>query len=82
MERIEAGAHPDDVEATLGMAHGTVDMWLAKHRAEGKAALAAKPVPGRVCRLLKKLGLFPQRPIRRGPAARRADGGPVEDLEH
>ena len=46
------------------MARGTLDMWLAKHRADGKAALAAKPVPGRVCRPLKKLGLFPQRPIR------------------
>jgi len=45
--QIEAGAHPDDVAATLGMARGTVYMWLAKYREGGKAALAAKPVPGR-----------------------------------
>ncbi len=47
VEAIEAGAHPEDVASMLGMARGTVYMWLAKYREGGRAALAAKPVPGR-----------------------------------
>jgi transposase len=45
--QIEAGAHPEDVAAALGMARGTVYLWLAKYREGGPAALAARPVPGR-----------------------------------
>jgi len=45
--QVGAGAHPEDVAATLGMARGTVYLWLAKYREGGKAALVAKPVPGR-----------------------------------
>jgi transposase len=44
---VQNGEHPEDVAATLGMARGTLYMWLAKFREGGKKALAAKPVPGR-----------------------------------
>jgi transposase len=47
VDQIEAGAHPEDVAETLGLARGTVYMWLAKYREGGKDALRAKPVPGR-----------------------------------
>lgn len=47
VEQVQAGAHPEDVAATLGMARGTVYMWLAKFREGGRQALAARPVPGR-----------------------------------
>lgn len=47
VEAVHDGAHPEDVADTLGMARGTVYMWLAKFREGGKRALAAKPVPGR-----------------------------------
>jgi transposase len=47
IEAVQNGEHPEDVAATLGMARGTLYMWLAKFREGGKKALAAKPVPGR-----------------------------------
>jgi transposase len=47
VEQVESGAHPEDVAETLGLARGTVYMWLAKYREGGKDALRAKPVPGR-----------------------------------
>lgn len=47
VDAVASGVHPEDVAASLGMARGTVYMWLAKFREGGKQALAAKPVPGR-----------------------------------
>jgi hypothetical protein len=47
VKQIEAGAHPADVAAALGMARGTVFGWVAKYREGGVEALQAKPVPGR-----------------------------------
>jgi transposase len=44
---VEAGRHPEDVAATLGMARSTVFGWIAKYRDGGKQALKARPVPGR-----------------------------------
>lgn len=51
VEQIQAGAHPEDVAAALGMAWGTVYGWLAKYREGGRDALRARPVPGRVPKL-------------------------------
>jgi transposase len=51
VEQVEAGAHPEQVAATLGLHRKTVYGWLAKFREGGKAALAAQPVPGRPPRL-------------------------------
>ena len=47
VEQIEAGAHPEAVADALGLARGTVYMWLAKYREGGRDALKARPVPGR-----------------------------------
>jgi len=47
VEQIEAGAHPEAVAEALGLARGTVYMWLAKYREGGRDALKARPVPGR-----------------------------------
>ncbi|MGH3797437.1 MAG: helix-turn-helix domain-containing protein, partial [Pseudonocardiaceae bacterium] len=47
VERIQAGAHPEDVAGSLGMDRSTVFAWVAKFRAGGVEALRAKPVPGR-----------------------------------
>jgi transposase len=47
IDAVRSGVHPEDVAASLGMARGTVYGWLAKYRDGGKAALAARPVPGR-----------------------------------
>lgn len=47
VKQIEAGAHPADVAAALGMARGTVFGWVAKYREGGVEALQAKPIPGR-----------------------------------
>lgn len=47
VRQIEAGAHREDVAATLGMNRSTVFGWVAKYREGGEAALQAKPVPGR-----------------------------------
>lgn len=47
VQQIEAGAHPADVAAALGMARGTVFGWVAKYREGGVEALQAKPIPGR-----------------------------------
>jgi transposase len=51
VDQVEAGAHPEDVAEALGLARGTVYMWLAKYRQGGKDALRARPVPGRPPRL-------------------------------
>jgi len=51
VEQIQAGAHPEDVAAALGMARGTVYGWVAKYREGGKDALRARPVPGRAPKL-------------------------------
>jgi transposase len=45
--QIEGGAHPEDVAQALGLHRSTVFGWVAKYREGGKAALKAKPVPGR-----------------------------------
>jgi transposase len=45
--QVEKGAHPEDVAETLGMHRKTVYGWLAKVRGGGRAALKARPVPGR-----------------------------------
>lgn len=47
VEQVEAGAHPEDVAAVLGLHRKTVYGWLAKYRVGGRGALRAKPVPGR-----------------------------------
>ncbi|MFZ5869110.1 MAG: IS630 family transposase [Actinomycetota bacterium] len=47
VDAVAAGQHPEDVAAALGMTRSAVYGWLAKYREGGKAALAAKPVPGR-----------------------------------
>jgi transposase len=47
VQAVEAGEHPQDVARAIGMARGTVFMWLAKYREGGLAALKAKPVPGK-----------------------------------
>lgn len=47
VQAIEAGEHPEDVAQAMGMARGTVFMWVAKYREGGFGALKAKPVPGR-----------------------------------
>jgi transposase len=46
VDQVEAGAHPEDVAAALGMHRTTVCGWLAKYREGGRDALLAKPVPG------------------------------------
>jgi transposase len=51
VEQVESGAHPEDVAETLGLHRKTVYGWLAKYREGGKAALKARPVPGRPPRL-------------------------------
>ena len=51
VKQVEAGEHPEDVARALGMARGTVFMWLAKYRQGGLGALRARPVPGRPPRL-------------------------------
>lgn len=48
---VEAGQHPEDVAATMGMARSTVFGWIAKYRAGGKQALTARRVPGRPSKL-------------------------------
>lgn len=47
VEQIQAGAHPEDIATTLGMARSTVFGWLARYREGGTDALRARPVPGR-----------------------------------
>jgi transposase len=47
VEQVQAGAHPEEVAAALGLHRKTVYGWLAKFREGGRDALAAKPVPGR-----------------------------------
>ena len=47
VEQVQAGAHPEDVAATLGLHRKTVYGWQAKFREGGRDALVAKPVPGR-----------------------------------
>ena len=51
VDQVEAGAHPEDVAEALGLARGTVYMWLAKYREGGREALRARPVPGRPAKL-------------------------------
>src|SRR6266540_2251962 len=45
--QIQAGAHPEDVAAALGLNRSTVFGWVARYREGGADALRAKPVPGR-----------------------------------
>ncbi len=47
VDAAAAGVHPEEVAAALGMGRGTVYGWLARYREGGKAALRARPVPGR-----------------------------------
>ena len=47
VEQVQAGAHPEEVAAALGLHRKTVYGWLAKFREGGRDALVAKPVPGR-----------------------------------
>ena len=47
VKQIQAGAHPEDIAAALGLARSTVFGWLAKFREGGVEALRAKPIPGR-----------------------------------
>lgn len=51
VDQVQAGAHPEEVAAALGLARGTVYGWLAKYRDGGRGALLARPVPGRPPRL-------------------------------
>jgi transposase len=51
VDAVAAGAHPEDVAAALGMGRGTVYGWLARYREGGRAALRARPVPGRTPKL-------------------------------
>jgi len=51
VEQVEAGARPEDVARVLGVHRATVFKWVAMFRSGGRAALAAKPVPGRPPRL-------------------------------
>lgn len=51
VEQVEAGEHPEEVAAVLGLHRKTVYGWLAKYREGGKDALRAKPVPGRPSKL-------------------------------
>ena len=46
VEQVQAGGHPEDVAATLGLHRKTVYGWLAKFLEGGRDALVAKPVPG------------------------------------
>jgi transposase-like protein len=61
VEQVQAGAHPEDVAAALGLHRKTVYGWLAKFREGGRDALVAKPVPGRP----------PKLPGRRSPGCMR-----------
>src|SRR3954469_17374125 len=50
VEQVEAGVPAAQVGrglAALGLHRRTIYTWLSKDRAEGRAALRAKPVPGR-----------------------------------
>jgi transposase len=47
VQQVEVGEHPEEVARVIGMARGTVFMWLAKYRQGGLGALKAKPVPGK-----------------------------------
>jgi transposase len=51
VDRVQAGAHPEEVAVALGLHRTTVYGWLAKHRDGGRGALLARPVPGRPPRL-------------------------------
>jgi transposase len=47
VDQVQAGAHPEQVAAALGLHRKTVYGWLTKFREGGRDALVAKPVPGR-----------------------------------
>lgn len=47
MEQVRAGRAQAAVAARLGVHPVTVAKWVARHRADGDAGLAAKPTPGR-----------------------------------
>jgi transposase len=51
VDQVQAGAHPEEVAAALGLHRTTVYGWLAKYREGGRGALLARPVPGRPPRL-------------------------------
>jgi transposase len=48
---VEAGESPRQVVATLGFSRPRIYEWLASYREGGIAALRAKPIPGRPCKL-------------------------------
>jgi transposase len=51
VEQVKAGAHPEEVAASMGFHKNTVYGFLSKVRAGGKNALKAKPVPGRPAKM-------------------------------
>jgi transposase len=51
VDQVAAGAHPEDVAATLGLHRKTVYGWVAKLREGGREALKSRPVPGRPSRV-------------------------------
>lgn len=48
---VEAGESPEQVVAALGFSRPRIYEWLASYREGGIAALRAKPIPGRPCKL-------------------------------
>jgi putative transposase len=51
---LEQGYQPVDVARQLGVDRRSVRRWKAAYRRKGKAALAAKPAPGRPAKLSAK----------------------------
>jgi len=51
VDRVQRGAHPEEVALALGLHRKTVYGWLARYRDGGRGALLARPVPGRPPRL-------------------------------
>lgn len=51
---VEGGESPETVIRALGFHRSAMYQWLGRYREGGMAALAAKPVPGRPCKLEPK----------------------------